>query len=352
MAEVSECARCGQEIARISPVHVWRDLATGSRLCEQTPNENVPHEPGVIVGLDPKERLTPPGGLMRAFRELGPLIGQHDSQARGIPQWNESPPAIAEALEVPAGGSATLEDERCQTCGIKLRKINPPPDLLDLEARWIDASGHGATCIGGRIHKPGPPSQDDAKPGTFCRYCSERIRMSPDRQWRRPSLRTTEPQLNFRDCPASPVDGGGHMPPPAVRAELPTNSHGNPTGEPGITLRWPGDKRWTLVPDEAVALMWDMALLLGEGQLRRIARALVDRLLEVTGGELLDEVGWLDQMARYEPVVKLAEDAQRVQLWAGPLMIADMGRVQVAEFIHQMALYAAHMRSIPEEAAG
>lgn len=149
----------------------------------------------------------------------------------------------------------------------------------------------------------------------------------------------------------APDDSMPHMPDPAVRATMPVNGSGLPMGSPGATVHMPGDRRFTLTPMEAVALIRELALTHEETH-RLAARLLVRELMP--GGQvmprwldLVDALGFVDLLPqRLEP--KLSEDGTMAQIWSGGTILSEMTKDMVLSHVMEML---AVMAEIKDEAA-
>ena len=277
----------------------------------------------------------------------------------------------------------------CCICGMILQPLRPLRPPLALSAHWVDATGKGALCVGGQAHKAGrihrvsgkittdeenvehgrcsgcgeevtrladrlwrnrdgflacapPPAPETARHGpapdlASCRWCRNPIRIKVHNAyghavWGRTSLGVDEPQLAFELCPMAPDDAMPHMPHAAVKATGPVTSQGLPAKDPGATLHMPGGRRYSLVPDEVVALIYDLALT--NPEVHRVAARLLIREMMPNGQifpqweDLLDALGLLDIIPKkLDP--RLSADMTAAQVWAGSFMVAEMAEDEI-----------------------
>lgn len=401
-AEVTTCGPCGANLIRWSAREHWANTQTGTYYCAETAHHRHQRNPdaGIVTVL--QEALIPmlvgvpwvDGVPLADAGYLGPRYPGALAD-EGIDLWPMDAPFPPPAPE-PA---------RCSVCGlalvrgIKLRSAS-------LEAPWVAQDSR--PCLGGLAHRPGrvhsvsgqinypldeapngrcsgcgeevwrrtdgswtnrdgflacapPPdlARHHAGPdSTLCRWCKRTIRRAAvdangASVWRLGDLTpgAAEGWTGAELCAMAPDDSMPHMPDPAVRATMPVNGSGLPMGSPGATVHMPGDRRFTLTPMEAVALIRELALTHEETH-RLAARLLVRELMP--GGQvmprwldLVDALGFVDLLPqRLEP--KLSEDGTMAQIWSGGTILSEMTKDMVLSHVMEML---AVMAEIKDEAA-
>lgn len=213
---------------------------------------------------------------------------------------------------------------RCSGCG---EQVWQRQDKL-----WVNRDGFLACAPppGAARHQPGLES-------TSCRWCLKPIRRAGvdangSSVWRRTGIGMDDPQREFEVCSMAPDDAMPHMPAPAVRATMPVNGAGLPIGGPGAQLHMPGDRRFTLTPMEAVALIRELAMT--DQEIHRMAARMLIREMIPNGQimprfeDLADALGLLDLLPK--PLeLRLSGDATAAQIWAGNLMLEEMDEAEV-----------------------
>lgn len=412
MIEVTSCGPCGANVIRQDPGNHWAETQTGSYYCSETAHHRHTRNPDAGVVLVDPEMLGPlmtgipwEGDQPVANRGwLGPVqwaelaMGQYPPDDPGVTMnWAR--------LYRDVVGLRASEAPRCSVCGAALGRGIKLKSMT--EAPWV--AENGQRCLGGLTHRPGrihhvsgqinypldeapngrcsgcgeqvwqrtdgawanrdgflacapSPVPETARHSTGphtaqCRWCGQPI-MTAGRdsdghsRWQRKELADGEPRKSLGSCGMAPDDSLPHMPYAAVKAIMPTNRDGFPTGGAGATLHMPGDKRYSITPAEVLALIYDLAMT-DEEIHRRAARMLVHQMIHGHGQvylqweDLLDALGVLDVIPkRLEP--KLSKDSTKGQLWSGSVMISEMSADEI--LTHVMDLLTI-LGEIKEEAS-
>jgi hypothetical protein len=109
----------------------------------------------------------------------------------------------------------------------------------------------------------------------------------------------------------------------------------------------PGDRRFTLTPMEAVALIRELAMT--DQEIHRVAARLLIREMMPNGqispqwGDLLDALGLMDMMPKTLEL-RLSEDATAAQIWAGNLMLEEMDEAEVITCVMDLMAILSEIR--------
>ena len=419
MIEITSCGPCGANLIRWDRESVWTNSQTGQFYCPESATRRHHKNPDVGIVELPPEALAPmlvgvPWIDDVPIANAG-YLGPDLSSDEGIDLWpmdvdtfirRYGPDPYQTRRPEPPGPTFA----HCCICGMILQPLHPPQLMRKLGTRWVDASGYGATCLGGQAHKVGrihgvsgkittdeesvehgrcsgcgeavtrvadglwrnrdgflacapPPAPETARHGPVpdlasCRWCRKPIRIkardaSGAAVWHRDGIGVDEPQLAFELCEMAPDDTMPHMPAPAVYATMPVNGEDQPNGNPGATIHMPGDRRYTLTPMETVALIRELAMTTGETH--RLAARLLMREMMPNGQifpqweDLLDALGLLDIIPKnLDP--RLSADGTAAQVWAGSFMVAEMDRDEILTHVRALLDILASLKD--EETSG